>query len=100
MNRSGANKGAEMTLSRNVLFSLSLILLCATSQTASAQDATEIDLFDTSRPNRSGLPADAESLGMMPGTVGAVEHFNLSLAASQNLRSGDRNRRINIALPD
>ncbi|MEP0324541.1 M12 family metallo-peptidase [Bauldia litoralis] len=70
------------------------------TQAAHAQDAEPVDLFDTARPNRQGLPANADALGMAPETVGAVGYFTVSTEADRSLRSGGAPRTMRIALPD
>jgi len=89
-----------MRLARTVCLSVAVFVGAAAGQVAWAQESDTIDLFDTSGGgNRQGLPADAEALGMLPGTVGAVEHFSLTPAAGRSLRSGGAPGRMRIALP-
>ncbi len=89
-----------MRLARTLGLSVAFIVVAAAGQAAWAQESDTIDLFDTSGGgNRQGLPADAEALGMLPGTVGAVAHFSLTPAAGRSLRSGGAPGRMRIALP-
>jgi hypothetical protein len=84
---------------RRLLLPLTLVLGAAAP--AAAQAPPEVDLFAAERPNRSGLVTDPAALGLMPDAVGAIEVFNLSLAAGSGLRSGGPDRqRLRIALPD
>jgi peptidyl-Asp metalloendopeptidase len=89
-----------MLSARTFRLPLALILAALAGEAAVAQEPEAIDLFAATRPERAGLPVDPDALGMMPGTVGAVDYFRLSPAAGQNLRSGAGTRRMRISLPD
>jgi hypothetical protein len=92
-------QGSTMPHACRALLPLALVLGAAGP--ALSQEPAAIDLFAAERPNRSALPADAGALGLLPDAVGAVEVFNLDLAAGSGLRSGGPDRqRLRIALPD
>lgn len=88
-----------MAVSTHLWLAGALIAAVASIDIAAAQEGETIDLFDTARPVRSGLPVDAEALGMMPDTIGDVEFQMISADAGRGLRSGADSRRIRIDLP-
>lgn len=77
------------------------LLLAAAAPPALAQEPAAIDLFGPDRPTRSALPSDPAEFGLLPEATGAMEMFELNLAAGSGLRSGGPDRqRVRIALPD
>jgi len=76
------------------------LLLGSATVPALAQEPAAVDLFGPDRPTRAGLPSDPAALGLLPEAMGAMETFELDLAAGSGLRSGGPDRqRVRIALP-
>ncbi|HET7717648.1 MAG TPA: zinc-dependent metalloprotease family protein [Bauldia sp.] len=84
-------------------FSLPIVLLLsgvALIPGAFAQEPATFDLFAAERPNRAGLPTDASALGLLPGVVGAIDVFSITVDAGSRLRSGGPDsQRLRISLP-
>lgn len=93
----------EVSVPRARLPLAAALLLSATAFAPAvlAQETGAVDLFAAERPNRAGLPTDAGDLGLLPGAVGAIDVFSLSVDAGRGLRSGGPDsQRLRIALPD
>src|SRR5215467_1139335 len=86
-----------MSRVRGLQVALALVLAGGASEAAAQQKKSPpARLFGAT----SGAAPSSESLGMRPGTVGAVARVPLSLASISNLQSGAASpRQLEITLP-